>query len=150
MVLLRWVSARPRGRGAASTPPSWGPAAPRGSPWSDQTLFPAAQRTAALRLWPGGKGCRADAETDGPLRRDLSLPSPTEDIMNSSIATVVALALALTAAPNGAASPLPSSPAPDSTPAATGAVAPSDQPRIESFPVRGSGIERVRATIAVN
>lgn len=71
--------------------------------------------------------------------------------MKSSLATVITLALAVSAASNVAAGPLPSSPETDLlTPAATGAAAPADLPRIESFPVRGSSIERIRATIAVN
>jgi hypothetical protein len=71
--------------------------------------------------------------------------------MSTSFAAIIPLALALTAAPPGAASPLPPAPAPDlAVPAAGGAASPSDQPRIESFAVRGSGIERIRATIAVN
>jgi len=71
--------------------------------------------------------------------------------MKSSIATVITLALAVTAASNGAAGPLPSSPSTDVlTPADTGAAALSTEPRMESFPVEGTGIERIRATIAVN
>jgi ribosome-associated toxin RatA of RatAB toxin-antitoxin module len=71
--------------------------------------------------------------------------------MKSSIAAILALALAVTVASNGAADPAPPSPETGLlAPAATGAAAPSDQPRMESFPVPGSGIHRVRATVAVN
>jgi ribosome-associated toxin RatA of RatAB toxin-antitoxin module len=70
--------------------------------------------------------------------------------MKSSIATVITLALAVTAASNGAAGPLPSSPSSDALTQEDSGATPSAEPRIESFPVEGTGIQRIRATIAVD
>jgi ribosome-associated toxin RatA of RatAB toxin-antitoxin module len=69
--------------------------------------------------------------------------------MKRSVAALVAVALTASLAPNGVAGPLPSSPV-EPAPAAGASGAPTEAPKIESFPVRGSGIERVRATVAVN
>jgi ribosome-associated toxin RatA of RatAB toxin-antitoxin module len=71
-----------------------------------------------------------------------------ENTMHSPITAAIALALAVNALPNGTDSPLLSSPADDVLAPAAGAVA-TDEPRIESLPVPGSGIERVRATVAI-
>jgi ribosome-associated toxin RatA of RatAB toxin-antitoxin module len=68
--------------------------------------------------------------------------------MHSPITTAIALALAVHASPNAAESPLLSSPADDVLAPAAGAVA-TDDPKIESLPVSGSGIERIRATVAI-
>ncbi len=74
--------------------------------------------------------------------------------MSSSIVSVVTFALAVAGAPGSAA--CLSSPAPSPWSARESVSAPTlgrsadEEPKLESFPVRGSSIERVRVTVALD
>jgi ribosome-associated toxin RatA of RatAB toxin-antitoxin module len=70
--------------------------------------------------------------------------------MNSATLNAVTLALAVAARPGSTTLLSPSAPPTIQLAPADGrAPAPTGEPRVESFPVRGSSIERVRATVVV-